>query len=261
MRCRRLRTNNQNGAFAPIGGLGEVVRFWIAALLICFGLPQIVNARPTELAKDPHYNEAGFFDVHICNWPDRPPFVMALFSTLYFDDVEKVSVYTSTGDFLGDLDLKKFRAFKNKEGKPKRAYISQFPIPEKTTDGWYKAVVIMKDGRSLEARDYVIHTLMPFPSGMQPAMDTKDVVLPLELHWDKTPGATHYQIFVYDNWEEKMIYSSPVITETSFKLPPEVLKSGGWYGWKVNARDANENILLGDFNHGTTSSAVNFTVK
>ena len=237
------------------------MKSWVVAVLFCLGFSQLAEARPQEMSKDPHYNEAGFFDIHICNWPDRPPFVMALFSTLYFDNVEKVLVYTPTGGLLGELDLTNFRSFKNKEGKPKRAYITQFPVPEKTTDGWYKAVVSMKDGRSFEAMDYVIHTLMPFPTGMQPAMDAKDVPLPLELRWDKIPGATHYQIFVYDKWEDKQIYSSPVITDTSFKLPPEVLKSGGWYGWKVNARDANENILLGDFNHGTTSAAVNFTVK
>lgn len=237
------------------------MRLWIVAILLCLGVPQAANARPSELGKDPHYNEAGFFDIHICNWPDRPPFVMALFSSLYFDNIAKVSIYTPTDEFLGELDMSKFRDFKNKEGKPKRAYITQLPMPDKTNDGWYKAVVLMKDGRSHEARDYVIHALMPLPTGMLPAMGTKDVALPLELRWDKIPGATHYQIFVYDNWEEKRIYSSPVITETSFKLPPELLKSGGWYGWKVNARDANENILLGDFNHGTTSAAVNFTIK
>ncbi len=237
------------------------MRQWILAFLVFFGLFSPVQAQTQVLSQDPHYSEAGFFDIHICNWPDRPPFIMALFSTLYFDDVAKVSIYTPTGGLLGELDLTKFRAFKNKEGKPKRAFITNFDIPEKTSDGWYKAVTVMKDGRSFEARDYVIHTLMPFPSGMQPASNATDVPLPLELRWDRTPGASHYQIFVYDEWEEKLIFSSPVITDTAFKLPAGVLKSGGWYGWKVNARDANENILLGDFNHGTTSAASLFTVQ
>lgn len=237
------------------------MRQWILAVLICMGVYPLAHAETQVLAQDPHYNEAGFFDIHICNWPDRPPFVMALFSTLHFDDVAKVSVYTPSRELLGDLDLTKFRAFKNKEGKPKRAFITNFDVPNKTTDGWYKAVIAMKDGRSLEAKDYVIHALMPFPTGMQPAAESVDVPLPVELRWDRTPGASHYQIFVYDKWEDKLIFSSPVITDTAFKLPAGILKSGGWYGWKVNARDANENILLGDFNHGTTSTASLFTVK
>lgn len=237
------------------------MRLWFIAMLSCLVMTHYANARPLELAKDPHNNEVGFFDVHICNWPDRPPFVMALFSTLHFEGVEKISIYTATGELLGDLDLAKFRAFKNKEGKSKRAFITQFPMPDKTTDGWYKAVVSMKDGRSFEAKDYVIHTLMPLPTGMQPAMDAKNVSLPLELKWDRVPGATHYQIFVYDKLEEKRIFSSPVITETVLKLPDGLLKSGGMYGWKVNARDVHEHFMLGDFNHGTTGAEAIFTVQ
>lgn len=42
---------------------------------------------------DPHYTPTGFFDVHVCNWPEKPRFLMALFSTQYFDEVAKVPVF------------------------------------------------------------------------------------------------------------------------------------------------------------------------
>lgn len=228
----------------------------LVALLGLGLLPQVWAA-----TQDPHYTEGGFFDIHICNWPDRPPFAMALFSTLHFENVARVSIYTPTGDPLGELDLTKFRAFKNKEGKDKRAFITHFPMPPRIVDGWYKAIVSMKDGRSFEAKDYVIHTLMPLPTGMVPAADAADVALPGELRWDRIPGATHYQIFVYDKWSDKLVFTSRVITETVLRLPAGILQSGGWYGWKVNARDTHEHILLGDFNHGTTGPEYLFTTR
>lgn len=232
------------------------MKWWVLAVL-CFGMLPIAQGDD----QDPHYNEAGFFDIHVCNWPDRPPFIMALFSTLYFDNVTKISIYKPTGELLGDLDLAKFRSFKNKEGKSKRAFITNFDLPSKNTDGWYRAVITMKDGRSFEARDYVVHVLMPYPAGMQPPANARDVALPVELRWDRIPGATHYQIFIYDKLEEKRIFSSPVVTETFLKLPDGLLKSGGIYGWKVNGRDVHEHFLLGDFNHGTTGAESLFTVK
>lgn len=233
------------------------LRKFVFAVLLSLGLlPQVWAG-----TQDPHYTEAGFFDIHICNWPDKPPFIMALFSTVQFDNVERVSIYTPTGEFLGDLDLAKFRSFKTKEGKEKRAFITHFAIPPKASDGWYKAVIAMKDGRIFEAMDYVIHAFMPLPAGMRPAADAKDVALPGELRWDRIPGATHYQIFVYDKWNDKLVFTSPVITDTSIKLPAGILQSGGLYGWKVNARDVNEHILLGDFNHGTTGPELLFTTR
>lgn len=231
-------------------------------VLLCFvGLSLLQFTALADTKGDPHYTEAGFFDIHVCNWPDRPPFIMALFSTLRFEEVSQVSIYKPTGRKLGNLNLEKFRAFKNKEGKPKRAFITNFDLPEQNTDGWYRAVITMKDGGRYEARDFVVHTLMPHPTGMQPPANSTDIPAPSELRWDRVPGASHYQIFIYDRLVDELIFTSPVMTSTALKLPDGLLKAGGIYGWKVNARDTNEHVLLGDFNHGTTGREAVFTVK
>ena len=69
-------------------------------MLLCFGF--VSQALASK--QDPHYTEVGFFDIHVCNWPDRPPFIMALFSTLDFENITKVSVHTPSGDLLGDFN-------------------------------------------------------------------------------------------------------------------------------------------------------------
>jgi hypothetical protein len=228
------------------------------AVLACMGM---LTQAMADHAQDPHYTEAGFFDIHICNWPDQPPFIMALFSTVQYDNVERVAIYTPSGSLLGDLDLAKFRSFKTKDGKDKRAFITHFSLPDSATDGWYKAVITMKDGRRSEAKDYVIRMLMPLPTGMQPSADAKDVALPGELSWDPVPGASFYQVYLYDKWNDKLVFKTPVIRDTFVKLPPGLLQSGGLYGWTVNARDVNEHVLLGDFNDGTVSAEYQFTTR
>ena len=50
---------------------------------------------------DPHYTPAGFFDIHICNWPENPRFLMALFSTARFDEIAKVAIFTPDGAHVG----------------------------------------------------------------------------------------------------------------------------------------------------------------
>lgn len=211
--------------------------------------------------RDAHYTEAGFFDIHVCNWPDKPPFIMALFSTTKFDDVGQVSVYTPAGELVGNLDLARFRSFKTREGKDKRAFITHFGLPAKPIDGWYKAVITMKDGRRIESLDYVVHAIMPLPAGMQPAAGAAGVPLPGELRWDPVPGASFYQVFVYDKWDDRLVFKSNVMRDTAIRLPAGILQSGGQYGWRVNARDVHEHILLGDFNHGTTGPEYLFTTR
>lgn len=254
-----MRTHPAAFGFFPgrASHLGKLINTIVRLQFACM----FVLAQAWADTKDPHYTEAGFFDIHVCNWPDRPPFLMALFSTQQFDSVKQVTLYTPKGEHFGDLDLAKFRAFKTKEGKEKRAFIAHLELPAKPADGWYKAVISMKDGREVEARDYVVHAIMPLPSGLLPAADAVDVPLPVELRWDPVPGASFYQAYVYDRLNDRLVFKSEVIRETAVKIPPGVLQSGAQYGWKLNARDVHEHFLLGDFNHGTTGSELLFTTR
>jgi len=211
---------------------------------------------------DPHYTPAGFFDAHVCNWPENPRFLMALFSTPRFDEVAKVSVFTPDGKLVGDLDLTRFRAFKTQSGQAKRAFIAHLGLPEKAVDGWYRTEVRLKDGSRFEARDYVIHHFMPFPTGTHPAPNASDVPASTELHWDSIPGARYYEVFVRDDWAAGTeSTASGLLTAPRFVPPKGLLQPGGEYVWRIHARDSDGNVLLGDFNHGSLSPEMRFTVK
>ena len=211
---------------------------------------------------DPHYNAAGFFDIHVCNWPEKPPFLMALFSTTRFDEVAKVSVFTPNNKLIGELNPNQFRAFKTPSGQAKRAFITHFNLPKKAVDGWYSATVTLKNGSHYEAKDYVIHHLMAFPTGIQPAPDARDIPVTAELKWDPIPGAKYYQVFIRDAWITGTdVTASELLTEPRYLPPTGILQSGGDYVWRIHARDSNGNILLGDFNHGSLSRDMRFSVR
>ena len=210
---------------------------------------------------DPHYTPAGFFDTHVCNWPENPRFLMALFSTQNFDEVAKVSVFAPDGKFVGDLDLTRFRAFKTQSGQAKRAFIAHFDLPEKVVDGWYRAEVSLKDGSRFEARDYVIHHFMAHPTGAQPVPGASDVPASTELHWDPIPGAKYYEAFLRDEWAGTEATASGLLTAPRFVPPQGLLQPGGEYVWRIHARDSDGNVLLGDFNHGSLSPEMRFSVK
>lgn len=210
---------------------------------------------------DPHYNAAGFFDIHVCNWPDKPRFLMALLSTVRFDEVAKVAVYAPDGQHVGDLDLERYRAFKTPSGQPKRAFISHLDLPAKAVDGWYRGEITLRDGSRFEARDYVIHHVMAHPTGTHPAPDASDVPATTGFRWEPIPGARHYEVFVRDDWTWSQPFASGLLSEPRFQPPPGLLKSGGAYLWRIHARDSNGNVLLGDFNHGSLSPEMSFTVK
>jgi hypothetical protein len=209
---------------------------------------------------DPHYTSAGFFDTHVCNWPDEPRFLMALFSTPRFDEVAKVSVFAPDGAFVGDLDLTRFRAFKTKSGQVKHAFIAHFGLPEKGVDGWYRAEISLRDGSRFEARDYVIHQFMAQPTGTQPAQDA-DVPASTVLRWDPVPGAKYYEVFLRDEWAGTAATDSGLLTEPRFVPPKGMLQPGGAYVWRIHARDSGGNMLLGDFNHGSLSREMRFMIK
>jgi hypothetical protein len=192
---------------------------------------------------DPHYIPAGFFDTHVCNWPENPRFLMAVFSTPSWDEVAKVAVFAPDGTFISDLDLTRFRAFKTQSGQTKRAFIAHFDLPEKAVDGWYRAEVSLRDGSRFEARDYVIHHFMPHPTGTQPIPDASDVPASIELRWDPIPGAKYYEVFLRDDWEGTEATASGLLTEPRFVPPQDAPAAGSMYG--ASTRDSNGNVLLG----------------
>jgi hypothetical protein len=219
------------------------------------------TATHAGMEDDPHYTPAGFFDTHVCNWPEKPRFLMALFSTVRFDELAGVAIYSPNGSHLGDLDLSLFRAFKTESGHPKRAFISHLDLPANAVDGWYRAVITLKDGSRFESRDYVIHRIMGQPTGMQPAPNAVDVPATTALGWDPIPGARFYEVFLRDEWTATTTTSSGLLTEPRFAPPQGLLQSDGEYVWRIHARDSDGTVLLGDFNHGSLSPEMRFRVK
>ncbi|WP_413439273.1 hypothetical protein ACFDAU_07040 [Sulfuriferula sp. GW1] len=220
-------------------------------------LAQTPNAENT----DPHYTELGFFDVHLCNWPDRPPFYMALFSTVQYQNISGVRVYFPDGKLAGELDMTRYRTI-NRPGKPeKHVFITHLPLSNQATDGWFSAIITTLDGREMTAKDYVVHTLMPIIHDAAPAGGRELSSPPIQLTWSPAPGATHYQVTLRDEWNNnRVIYTSALVTEPRISMPPGLLQQGGRYSWVIHARDSNGNVLLGDFNHGSMSAPQTFSI-
>ena len=89
---------------------------------------------------DKHYNKIGFFDIHVCNWPNQPLFLMPLVSTAYYEDIEKVDVFYPDGRQLAELDLSRFRTLEPKDGPKKQVFINQLGMPDDAVEGWYSAM-------------------------------------------------------------------------------------------------------------------------
>lgn len=213
-------------------------------------------------SKDTHYTEKGFFDIHVCNWPNRPLFLMGLFSTAHFNDIKSIEIFTPAHQSLGLLNLNKFRTFTTKKKQFKKVFIKQFNMPDKATDGWYSAKITLKNSKIISASDYVEHKSLDIPRLVKPRIIDETAELPGSLQWTKVPGARYYQIFIKDLWNDgKLILTSKLLDKNYYKLPPELLKKGGYYSIRIHARDINEDIKLGDFNHGSLSTKVNFTIN
>ncbi len=212
-------------------------------------------------AEDPHRNEAGFFDIHVCNWPDRPQFFMGLFSTVRYDEVADIRLYSPSGKEIGVFNLTRYRLVRE-PGKPeKHVFITLFDILPDREEGWYVARVKLKDGRTLEARDNIELKSLPIARNLQPAPETENVPLPRELRWDAVPGALFYQVFIKDVWEDgQEILSSKLLSEPRLPLPPGLIKPGGRYLWQVHSRNLNDDPVWGDFNHGSLTPEVGFSV-
>jgi hypothetical protein len=236
---------------------------WLAALLTVMLNPWRVYAAGEQAAadRDLHYNEAGFFDIHVCNWPNRPFFFMPLFSTADFSAVRDIEIHYPDGSTLARLDLDRYRTIKRKHKPDKRVFIKRVTIPPAAVNGWYSAHVTLQDGREYTAQDYVILSKLPQASGQVPANDD-EVALPDELTWNPVAGAGYYQVFIRDLWNDStLIYTSELLSEPVLRLPPGLLDAGGYYSWVIHARDTNTHVLLGDFNHGSLSKPATFSVR
>ena len=210
---------------------------------------------------DKHYSETGFFDIHVCNWPDQPLFFMALFSTDQYAKIRSIEVFTPDNKLLTSIGMKRYRVIKRKNKSDKHVFIKQLEVSDDSLDGRYKARVTLNDGSIDETWDKVIISRMGQANQMEPAHNA-EVNLPLtQLKWQAIEGARYYQVFVRDIWDEgKIIFSSKLLEQPFVALPKGLIEADGWYSWKVHARDINEDILLGDFNHGSLSVEHQFVI-
>ena len=211
-------------------------------------------------SSDPHYNQIGFFDIHICNWPERENFFKILFSSEKYQQIESMKVYTPDNQLLVDLDKEKFKVIQRKNKPEKRVFMLNMDIPASASTGRYKIIVTSADGSTHNASDYVIMSTLEKASEMQPA-DNKIFSLPITLKWKPVAGSQYYQVFVRDAWTEKQVFQSKLIDTPEIRIPDEKIEPGGDYYWVIHARDTNEHILLGDFHMGSLSKKTFFTVS
>ncbi|MGD2138221.1 MAG: hypothetical protein PVF08_08185 [Gammaproteobacteria bacterium] len=224
-------------------------------------LPGLAAAAPGN-PDDRHYNDVGFFDIHVCNWPGRPLFFMPLFSTPRFADIDEIEVSYPDGRRLASLDLSRFRIITNDKQKvEKHAFINQLDVPTGAPEGWYTARIRLKNGEVHEAGDYVVLSRLPRATGQVPADGQEVPAPPGKLAWEPVDGAGFYQVFMRDQWnDDKLIFTSKLLDKPELVLPKGLLEPGGLYTWTIHARDVNEDIRLGDFNHGSMSRPVSFSV-
>lgn len=251
------RTSKNSQAFST--GICTALR---TLLLACLLPVSSIHASDKQGShhKDTHYTDAGFFDIHVCNWPDRPTFFMILFSTANPDAVKSIEIMTPGKQPLVLLDLDSYRTFKQENKPDKRVFINQVAIPQGSSDGWYSARITLSDGRESTGKDFVNISRLPQAGGHTPANEA-EVVLPRSLQWEATPGAGFYQVFIRDLWnDDKLIHTSKLLNSPELVLPRGLLKPGGYYSWIIHARDTNEDVMLGDFNHGSLNRPATFSV-
>ena len=211
-------------------------------------------------ANDPHYTSAGFFDIHVCNWPDREIFFMPLFSTVHYDEITDIEVHYPDGTTLTTLPLDRYMLLERKNKATKRVYMSEIDVPQSAVDGWYTVTVKLTDGTEITAKDYVIIRALPRVSETTPADGAEDIALPVKLSWTPVEDGRFYQVFIRDVWnEDKLVYTSKLLEKPELSVPAGVLEPDGLYSWKVHSRDINEDVKLGDFNKGSMSRAMTFS--
>ena len=121
-------TGDPNGCPAPLVCL-------LGACFVLLTLLQPARADTSD-STDPHYGPAGFFDIHVCNWPGRPLFFMPLFSTARYAEIQSVEVLTPAGELLTRLDLERYRTIKQDKQPDKRVFIQELDVPAAAANGW-----------------------------------------------------------------------------------------------------------------------------
>lgn len=227
--------------------------------LVLFIQANVFAEESVKLEKDPHYSPLGFFDIHLCNWPERPNYFKILFSSDKYKQIDSMDIYTPENKLLASLDKTKFRTLKRKNKPNKRVFLLDIDVPEIATTGWYKVDIKTDNGGSYQAKDYVIMTRLKKATDMSPA-DDEEYPLPVTLKWKPVAGAQYYQAFIRDTWTEKLVFKSKLISKPEVKVPEGRLEPGGDYYWTVHSRDTNEHILLGDFHMGSMSEKSTFSV-
>jgi len=229
---------------------------YLFVLLFSLSSPDTQSATSDDL----HYSSVGFFDVHVCNWPNRPLFFMTLFSTYNFNDISNIQVFSPDNKIIGELNLKKYRLFIDKNKKEKRVFIKQFEIPANAKNGWYYTKVNLKNGTTIIPKDYVIIDKLKIAKISNPNLKKELKSIPKSFIFKKIKGAQYYQAFIHDNWDSKLIYKSKLLNKPEIHIPDNLLKKGGLYSIQIHARDTNEHQLLGDFNHGSLTNKIEFSI-
>jgi hypothetical protein len=231
--------------------------FYLFLLLSFHGTA--LSEESIKLEADPHYSPIGFFDIHLCNWPERPNYFKILFSSEHYQQIDSMDVYTPDNRLLASLDKTKFMTLKRKNRADKRVYLIDIDAPETATSGWYKINVKTGNGENFEARDYVTMTRLKKATDLSPGNE-EEYPLPITLKWKPVKGAQYYQAYIRDVWNEKLVFQSKLITKPEVTVPKSKLQPGNDYYWTVHSRDVNEHILLGDFHMGSMSEKTFFSV-
>ena len=236
------------------------LKSYLTSVIILFVL-FISQSIAAPLTKgDPHYTKAGFFDIHVCNWPNRPLFFMLIFSSYDYKNIKSVNIYSPDKTLIREMTLDKYRVVIKKNKPEKHAFINQIDVEKIFHNGWYTAKITMKDGSIHTAKDYVIIDEIPIVSQITPSSEAESIPVPKKLSWEPIEGAALYQVFIRDLWNDgKLIYKSKLLGKPVLEIPDNLIEADGWYSWMVHSRDGYSHVLLGDFNHGSLSAEYKFS--
>ncbi len=160
--------------------------------------------------------------------PNQPLVLIPLVSTAFYDDIEKVDVFYPDGRQLAALDLSCFRTIESKDAPKKQVFINQIGMPDDAVEGWYSARITLKNGDTYTASDYVVLSKLGRAGGQIPAHEEIVPSPPAKLTWDAVAGASYYQVFIPDQWDDnKLIYTFRLLSEPELALRPGLIEDGG----------------------------------